>query len=365
MIDYTQKYKEALNSGNSDALNEVLSQFYKEALPRLPQDVVETFVRNNIDAIIAEADSYGLNDNNPFVVFLNRFIEKRNNIDPFLETTKYNALHNMVARDILKVSQLRDTCPKEQQAGILLNTSLWENNPEDIRWLINTYLWFMNSGWGGLQLVNISDTAIGAGLRSAVDVNDNFEFRDVLRKLCFFTNAIDKYAGTVSYKNINDITEVGADYTSVDNLKTLIADEQKKETPDAGKIKDYEDALKKAQTAVNKDDAYKAFRGEIEKIKDNKYSDISAKINSADLVEAQIKKLDELVRKNDRDVGTGQYRKQQGVDARDQEFESKQKALFGKKVADKLNLDTSKINSKTDIDALAAYLRAYARGELE
>lgn len=364
MIDYTQKYKDALNKGDSESLNAVLSQFYKEVLPRLPQDVVETFIRNNIDAIISEADSYGLNDNNPFVVFLNRFIDKRTNIDPFLETAKYNALHNMVARDVLKTSQLRDTCPKEQQAGILLNTSLWENNAEDIKWLVNTYLWFMNSGWNGLHLADISDTAIGQGLRSAVDVNDKFEFRDVLRKLCFFTTAIDKYAGTVSYKNSDDIVEVGADYTSIDNLKSLIADEEKKETPDNDRIKEYEDALKKAQNAVNKDDAYKSFRNEIERIKNNKYSDISAKLNSADLVESQIKKLDELVRKNDRDVGTGQYRKQQGIEARDDEIINKQKALYGKKVADRLNLDTSKIKSKQDLDALAAYLRAHVNGDL-
>lgn len=197
---------------------------------------------------------------------------------------------------------------------------MWGNSPDDITWLVNTYAWFMNAGWGGLK---ISDSALldELGVKSLT-----YEVRNNLRKLCFFTTAVKAFAGSA------DINKTNMQNTVSNSVQG--------------------DALDQFVSAYVRAD-------------DNGFSDVSSKLQSADMIETQIKLLDELVRKNDRDSTTGQYQRQQGIES-ENNINKSSKIKAGEEIAHRadVNIDFSKLKTQLGADkydALVDYAKSLSR----
>lgn len=310
-------WDKALSAGDFETLQNILIANFERRVEN-NHNIAREFVTPNIGTLTKEVNAYGFDDTNPFFIFLKKYKQINGSTQVFWDPSKYNTLHNLLAKNVIDVAQLRDTCTKEKQMPILYNSSLWSNPPDDITWLVNTYAWFMNSGWGGVQ---ITDAAIldALGVKSLT-----YEVRNSLRKLCFFTTAIKAFAGSIDV-NKSDIRNT------------------------------FNNSVR--------GDAFDQFASAYVKADDNGFPDVSSKIQPADMIEAQIKLLDELVRKNDRDATSGQYQRQQGADDKNA-ADTASKIKAGEKIARRAGVDFSKLKTQLGTDeysALVDYAKSLSR----
>lgn len=313
-------WDKALSSGDFETLEYILITNVGEETGNSYTGAA-AFVKPNIGTLTKEVNAYGLDATNPFFTFLKKYKEINGAITIFNDASKYNTLHNLLAKNVIDVTQLRDTCTKEKQLPILWNSSLWGNSADDITWLVNTYAWFMNSGWGGLK---ISDAAINGFLDALGERSLTYGVRNTLRKLCFFTTAVKAFAGSVDVNKSNI-------WNTIDN--------------------------------ATQGGAFDQFVSAYQKADNNGFPDVSSKLQSADMVEAQIKLLDELVRKNDRDATSGQYQRQQGTDDKNTANTSS-KIKAGEKIAQRAGVDFSKLKTQLGTDeysALVDYAKSLSR----
>lgn len=313
-------WDKALSSGDFETLQNILTANFERQVEN-NHDIAREFVIPNIGTLTKEIDAYGLDATNPFFTFLKKYNQINGSTQVFWDPSKYNTLHNLLAKNVVNVTQLRDTCTKEQQMPILWNNSLWGNSPDDITWLVNTYAWFMNSGWGGLK---ISDAAINSFLDALGERSLTYSVRNTLRKLCFFTTAIKAFAGSADVNKSNI-------WNTVDN--------------------------------ATQGGAFDQFISAYQKADNNGFPDVSSKLQSADVIEVQIKLLDELVRKNDRDATSGQYQRQQGADDKNA-TDTSSKIKAGEKIAQRAGVDFSKLKTQLGMDeysALVDYAKSLSR----
>lgn len=305
-------WDKALSSGDFETLEYILITNVGEETGNSYTSAT-TFVKPNLGTLTKEVNAYGLDATNPFFTFLKKYKEINGAITIFNDASKYNTLHNLLAKNVIDETQLRDTCTKEKQLPILWNNSLWDNPTDDITWLVNTYAWFMNSGWGGIQ---ITDAAILDLLKEVGETKLTYEVRSNLRKLCFFTTALKDAAGEI-------------------------------------------DVVKSIRTGAHYDAAVKAYQ----KAASGGFPDVSSKLQSADMVERQIKVLDELVRKNNRDSATGRYKRQTGEENVDN-ADAVAKVVAGEKIAQRAGVDFSKLKTQLGADeysALVDYAKSLSR----
>ena len=305
-------WNKALSSGDFETLEYILITNVGEETGNSYTSAT-AFVKANIGTLTKEVNAYGLDAANPFFTFLKKYKEINGAITIFNDAAKYNALHNLLAKNIIDETQLRDTCTKEKQMPILCNNSLWDNSSDDIIWLVNTYAWFMNSGWGGMQ---ITDAAILDLLKEVGETKLTYEVRSNLRKLCFFTTALNDAAGEI-------------------------------------------DVVKSTRTGAHYDAAVEAYQ----KAANGGFPDVSSKLQSANMVERQIKVLDELVRKNNRDSATGQYKRQTGEENVDN-ADAVAKVAAGEKIAQRAGVDFSKLKTQlgaAEYSALVDYAKSLSR----
>ena len=298
-------WDKARAAGNFDEMQKILVTNFSQ---RIGAGSATAFVKANFDTMGKEVNAYGLDNTNPFFIFLKKYLDINYNIQVFLDPAKYNALHNLLANDIIDVTQLRDTCSEEKRANILWNKTLWKNSPDDIKWLVNTYLWFMNlSAW---RVLEVSDNFLVKALKQR---NDNtINTRYVLRSLCFFSTTIQNFIGK---------------YKAEDKV-------------------------------YNADDLTREFAQIYYKQAAGKSNDRFKEIMPADIVEYQIKLLDELVQKNGPDATN--YRETGEQKKTAEQKLNKDKIKRGEEVARKTNLDVKalkdKITNPSDLSAYAAYV---------
>lgn len=301
-------WNKALSSGDFETLQNILVATFERQVEN-NHGIAREFVIPNVGTLTTEINAYGLDNINPFFTFLKKYNQINGSTQVFWDPSKYNVLHNLVAKDIIDVTQMRDTCTDERRADILWNKTLWDNSPDDITWLVNTYLWFMNvSAWEGLK---VSDNFLVKALKQRNDNDINTRY--VLRSLCFFSTDIQKFIG--KYK--------------------------------AGDL------------VHNSDDLTREFAQIYYKLAAGKTDAVHTPINSPDTVEYQIKLLDELVNKNG--ANATNYRETDAQKKATAQKVNKDKIKRGEEVAEKNQLDIKtikdKIGNTSDLLAYSAYIQ--------
>lgn len=193
----------------------------------------EEFVNTNYVPLIRECEAYGLSLDNPFMVFLKKY----GDIKVFLDGQNYDVLHNLVASNTMTTKQLAFTCPEKDQVRILLNPNLWKITPkEDVKWLIKTFIWFLEEDTLNDYIIN---AYVRAAFSDSIDILDkkgnptggkkievNFDTFDnrkkLLRNLYFTTNINELSDSKIKNKGVtisdelkaiqNKINAVSGDY---------------------------------------------------------------------------------------------------------------------------------------------------------
>jgi hypothetical protein len=233
----------------------------------------ESFVDNNYTTLIIECDYFGLSMDNPFMMFLNEYGNKNGNIKPFINIENYDLLHNLVSDRVLSIKQVSWTCPEEDQIRILVNPNLWNiSSKDDVDWLIKTYCWFLEEDLNRV----IKNSYVRAAFSKTV------------------------------FDDLNNINKVVVDFNEKGNRETLIR--ALFFTQYINELSDSKLKLKIKTTEDNNEYVSKEIeevRNKIDSIRNNNFL-VSHQFENCDIIEQQIKVLNELVQESSRN-SEGEY----------------------------------------------------------
>lgn len=201
-LSYVSKYKEISKKANVIDIALLVKDFLASCkFKNYEKNAYDEFVDNNISSLIIECNKYTLSMNNPFFQFLFYYAEKNSNIDPFINSSKYNILHNCVANHIINTKQLSFKDDYYNLILILENKNLWALSSEsDILYLIKIYKWVLDT-----NMINYVTNAHLAALFKKLSINTEDKIKQVLLKCLYFSDIIIKITDDKIKNNKEDI----------------------------------------------------------------------------------------------------------------------------------------------------------------
>lgn len=194
-VDFNQRFK---STTNPDEIIKIFKDFLRSAnFKNYDEEKWNDFVDNNFDTLTIECQYYGLSMENPFFQFLKTYATKNENIDPFVDDSKYKLLHNLVSDRYIESKQLSFKCPEDEQIRILLNPNLWKLPNGDINYLIKLYVWFIDTDLNRY----IINSWVKAGFKGKFKTFNDQTAKIALIKCCMFTNYIDELDKEKKAKN--------------------------------------------------------------------------------------------------------------------------------------------------------------------
>lgn len=162
-FSFNERFK---NTNDPQELRKIFIEFFTQNLLN-NEDIITSFVDNNIDALTLEAQKYTLTTDNPFYRFLKVYLNHHNNIDPFSSTDEnYAIIHDCVAKGDLSEKQLAWTCPENEQVRIIINPNLYKVSPKsDIVYLISVYTDVLDKNMNTFILNNYVKAAFSDGVQ--------------------------------------------------------------------------------------------------------------------------------------------------------------------------------------------------------
>lgn len=259
-LSFNDKFKKA----SSDEVDDVIFQFLKTILANIPDEQLKEFVRKNISLLYSECKRYTLSEDNPFIIYLNKYNKKNGNIDPFLSYENYAFIHNLLANRKINEKQLAFNCPEDEQIRILLNPNLFLETNSDKNYLVDIYSYILSANL------------------------NNYIKNDFIKSI-------------FNGQNLKDIT------SKIELLMLLYFTDYLQTVNDNG-IKS--DKLSKEEIAIIQEEAKNKIQNK---------ALVSSKFISVDLIEHQFKLLSELTQESSRD----EYGKQQQTDIDNKSKEEK------------------------------------------
>ena len=311
----TDRFKNAESLEESE---QILSTFLFDNKVIDDKTQCDKFVDINITVLTIECNTYGVSMDNPFFTFLNKYyVQNKRSIEAFFNTENYRVLHNVVADGIISTKQLAFTCAEGEQVRILVNPSLWAiSAKDDIRWLIKTYVWFLEERLNSF-VINVFVRSLfvapekigdrGAFLHVNLDTKEN---RQTLLKCLLFTDFIQQVCD------------------------------------------------KRAQPGDNSD--FVELQQRLSTIKNNSVMLVSSPLKPADLIEHQIKLLNELAQESPRNINGRQQQtdvaQNQKIDRESDNLSRQDARLANIKTKDILEFAKQQFNT-TDISFVKALLK--------
>ena len=265
-LSFVQKFKEAKEP--SDIIPIIQEFLGTCGFNGYTKDEYDNFVTINSNALYIECQKYTLSMENPFFMFIHEYSRQNGNITPFLSKDNWNILHNCVSNGILSEKQLSFKCPEIEQVRIIVNPYLWNMaSKPDILYLLKVYSWAIDE--------NLNNYVINAYVRAA------------------FADKVILDNGKIDY----DEPDLDKVVNKVGLLKCLF-------------FTDYINVLSEEKiknTAKTPASTIEQIQKKVLSVKSQNML-VSHEFVSVDLIEQQIKVLRETVQESGRDVN-GRYQK--------------------------------------------------------